>query len=144
VRGRQSAQTTHMKNATRDSRAVYLTTGQAARQLGISRRTLGRAVDRAEIACARQTPGGWALFLAADVDAFDQRLSAPVTVAPHIPSPLVRQEGDSQNRDRTPAPSPRVVCGSNAPHTRQGALPHEEDGAEATGRTRIEGEHTCP
>jgi len=53
-------------------RSAYLTTEQAAQQLGISRRTLGRAVDRGEIAWDRQTPGGWALLLATDVAAFAQ------------------------------------------------------------------------
>ena len=63
------------------TRSVFLTTGQAAQQLGISRRTLGRAVDRGEIPCARQTPGGWSLFLTTDVATLAQRLSAPLTAA---------------------------------------------------------------
>jgi excisionase family DNA binding protein len=44
----------------------YLTTGQAALQLGISRRSLLRAVARQEIPAARKTPGGWTLFLTTD------------------------------------------------------------------------------
>jgi len=63
------------------TRSVFLTAGQAAQQLGISRRTLGRAVDRGELPCARHTPGGRSLFLPTDVDTLAQRLSVPLTAA---------------------------------------------------------------
>jgi len=75
-------------------RSAYLTTGQAAQQLGISRRTLGRAVDRGEIAWDRQTPGGWALLLATDVAAFAQRLSAQRTVARQRSAPAAPRRAE--------------------------------------------------
>ena len=83
------------------ARSAYLTTGQAARQLGISVRTLGRAVDRGELPCARRTPGGWLLFLPAEVDAFARRLADPLTATSHrpaLPAGGVAQHGGVSDR----------------------------------------------
>ncbi len=75
-------------------RSAYLTTEQAAQQLGISRRTLGRAVDRGEIAWDRQTPGGWALLLTTDVAAFAQCLSTQRTVARQRSAPAASRRAE--------------------------------------------------
>jgi len=53
----------------------YLSTGQAARALGVSRFTVLRAVRRGEIAPAHRTPGGYLRFDPVSVAAYAQRLS---------------------------------------------------------------------
>jgi len=54
----------------------YLTMGEAARRLGVSRHTLARATRRGEIVLAARTPGGHYRFRAADVTAYAARLAA--------------------------------------------------------------------
>jgi len=54
----------------------YLTMGEAARRLGVSRHTLARAARRGELAPAARTPGGHYRFRAADVTAYATRLAA--------------------------------------------------------------------
>ncbi|MDB5076419.1 MAG: hypothetical protein JWO42_2598, partial [Chloroflexi bacterium] len=67
--------------------AGFLTSGLAAQQLGISKRTLMRAALRGEIQPASRSPGGWARFSATDVADYAQRLSGKRA---HSPSPVVQ------------------------------------------------------
>ncbi len=55
-----------MQQATEDAR--FLTTGEAARQLTISRTTLRRAVPRGTIIPVMRAPGGFARFVHADIE----------------------------------------------------------------------------
>ncbi len=55
--------------------ARYLTSGQAAARLDISAKTLLRAARRGGIVPAHYTPGGYARFRPADVEAFARRLT---------------------------------------------------------------------
>src|SRR5579859_1383776 len=55
-------------------RMHYLTSGQVARLLGVSKGTILRAVQRGELRAASRMPGGSLRFLVADVDAYSQRL----------------------------------------------------------------------
>lgn len=55
---------------------TYLTTGQAARRLGVAKNTLLRAVRLGEIRVARQMPGGALRFLPTDVDAYATDLAS--------------------------------------------------------------------
>lgn len=48
---------------------AYLTSGQAARRLGVSKRTVLRAASRGDLPVAQQLPGGALRFRAADLDA---------------------------------------------------------------------------
>jgi len=63
--------------------AAYLTVGQVARQLNISRWTLWRAAQRGDLIATGQTPGGWLQFAPADVDRYAQRLARPSATARH-------------------------------------------------------------
>src|SRR5579885_2348741 len=54
----------------------YLTTGDAARLVGVSRFTLLRAVRRGEITPAQRTPGGYLRFDPIDVAAYAGRLTS--------------------------------------------------------------------
>src|SRR5581483_12497925 len=56
--------------------ASYLTTGHAARRLGIAKATLLRAMRRGAITPAAQTPGGCFRFRQDDVDAYARQLAA--------------------------------------------------------------------
>jgi excisionase family DNA binding protein len=56
-------------------RTGYLTSGEAARLIGISKITLLRAVKRGEIAPAMRTPGGCLRFSSAAVEEFTRKLS---------------------------------------------------------------------
>jgi len=94
---------------------VYLTMGEAAQQLGVSRRTLGRALDRGEIPCARQTPGGWALLLTTDVDAFAQRLSGPTPAGQQVSLSITPREGQGQRRGRARIPQRPAGLGAGVP-----------------------------
>ncbi|MDB5058172.1 MAG: domain S-box, partial [Chloroflexi bacterium] len=67
--------------------AGFLTSGLAAQQLGISKRTLMRAALRGEIQPASRSPGGWARFSATDVADYAQRLSGKRA---HSPSSVVQ------------------------------------------------------
>ncbi len=58
---------------TRDE--VYVSSGTAARRLGISRMTLWRALQRGEITPVFHTPGGYARFRAADIATYAQHLA---------------------------------------------------------------------
>ncbi len=60
---------------------TYLTTGQAAQQLRISRWTLRRAADRGDLMAIQRTPGGWLQFAPAEVERYARRLvrSSPTT-----------------------------------------------------------------
>ncbi len=63
--------------------AAYLTVGQVARQLNISRWTLWRAAQRGDLVATGQTPGGWLQFAPADVDRYAQRLARPSATTRH-------------------------------------------------------------
>ena len=63
--------------------AAYLTVGQVARQLNISRWTLRRAAQRGDLVATGQTPGGWLQFAPADVDRYAQRLARPSPTTRH-------------------------------------------------------------
>jgi len=91
---------------------VYLTTGEAAQQLGVSRRTLGRALERGELPCARQTPGGWALLLAADVEAFAQRLSSPPPAGQQVSLSITPRKGQGQRRGHARIPRQPAAQGA--------------------------------
>jgi len=93
---------TPQKSEGMTNRSAYLTSGEAAQQLGVSRRTLERAVGRGEITRARQTPGGWALFLATDVDAFAQRLTTPAPADYQGTLSITPREGQNRGRARGP------------------------------------------
>ena len=67
--------------------ATYLTVGQVARQLNISRWTLRRAAQRGDLVATGQTPGGWLQFAPADVDRFAQRLARPSPTTRHAAAP---------------------------------------------------------
>ena len=58
----------------------YLTTGEAARRLGVSKPTVRRALCRGALPLAYRTPGGYPRFRAADVAAYARHLSAPPRV----------------------------------------------------------------
>ena len=55
---------------------TYLSSAQAARRLGVSTRTLLRAVHRGDVTPARQTPGGALRFLPSDLGAYTRSLSS--------------------------------------------------------------------
>ncbi|HKC76157.1 MAG TPA: PAS domain S-box protein, partial [Chloroflexota bacterium] len=57
--------------------STYLTSGRAARRLGIAKGTLLRAMRRGEITPASRTPGGTFRFRVADVEDYARRLAAP-------------------------------------------------------------------
>ena len=57
--------------------STYLTSGRAARRLGIAKGTLLRAMRRGEITPASRTPGGTFRFHIADVEAYARRLATP-------------------------------------------------------------------
>jgi len=67
--------------------ATYLTVGQVARQLNISRWTLRRAAQRGDLVATGQTPGGWLQFAPADVDRYAQRLARPSPTTRHAAAP---------------------------------------------------------
>ncbi len=54
---------------------AYLSSGEAARHLGIAKVTLLRAVARGEITPRFRTPRGYTRFHAADVEAYARHLS---------------------------------------------------------------------
>lgn len=55
--------------------ASYLTTGQVAARLGISKPTLLRAVHRGAIRPSYRTPGGYLRFRASTVETYARALS---------------------------------------------------------------------
>jgi len=63
------------ENAPAPATVRPLTSGQAAARLGVCARTLLRAVGRGEITPAYRTPGGFARFQPAAVEAYARRLS---------------------------------------------------------------------
>lgn len=65
---------------------AFLTSGEAAHQLHIGKKTLLRAVRRGDLVPAHRTPRGYARFRAADVDAYAARLSAVRAASPSSPS----------------------------------------------------------
>lgn len=54
---------------------MYITSGAAARRIGISKQAFLRAVKRGEIEPILRTPGGYFRFLVPDVEAYARRLS---------------------------------------------------------------------
>ena len=73
----------------------YLTTGEAAKFIGVSRHTLLRAVHRGEIRPAMKTPGGRLRFRIDDIEALVDSLT---------PTPDLEQIAESVLLDRTPSP----------------------------------------
>jgi diguanylate cyclase (GGDEF)-like protein/PAS domain S-box-containing protein/excisionase family DNA binding protein len=69
--------------------STYLTSGRAARRLGIAKGTLLRAMRRGEITPASRTPGGTFRFHVADVEDYARRLATPARepCAPEQPPP---------------------------------------------------------
>jgi len=62
----------------------YLTTGGAARRLGVSKPTVLRALRRGALPLAYRTPGGYPRFRAVDVEAYARQLSGPrEAIVPH-------------------------------------------------------------
>jgi PAS domain S-box-containing protein len=72
--------------------SIILTSGQAAGWLGISKRTLMRAVSRGDVRPVSRSPGGWLRFHADDVDAYARLLASrrdsepPATISPSDPA----------------------------------------------------------
>jgi len=66
--------------------ATYLTVGQVAQQLNISRWTLRRAAQRGDLVATGRTPGGWLQFAPADVDRYAHTLAGE-------PAPLTNSAG---------------------------------------------------
>jgi excisionase family DNA binding protein len=60
---------------------AYLTSSQAAARLGISAKTLLRAVRRGEVTPAYHTPRGFVRFAPSAVAAYAQRLTDPSPLA---------------------------------------------------------------
>ncbi len=56
---------------------TYLTVGQVARQLGISRWTLRRAVQRGDLRATQRTPSGWLRFAPAAVERYARQRGRP-------------------------------------------------------------------
>jgi excisionase family DNA binding protein len=82
---------------------LYLTTGTAARRLGLGRNTLLRAVRRGDVQPAFHTPGGDLRFREADIAAYATRLVAT--------TPLAKSEiaGAGAVVDPTSVPPDRAV-----------------------------------
>jgi len=64
---------------------TYLTVGQVARQLGISRWTLRRVVQRGDLRATQRTPGGWLRFAPAAVERYARQCGRPSPPG-HTPS----------------------------------------------------------
>ena len=73
----------------------YVTTGEAAKFIGVSRRTLLRAVERGELRPALKTPGGRLRFRVSDVEVLAEALA---------PTPDVEEIADSLVVEHTPSP----------------------------------------
>ena len=67
---------------------TYLSSGQAAERLGISSRTLLRAVKRGDVRPAVKSPGGWLRFRATDIDAYAARRAVEDTHTPRLAASL--------------------------------------------------------
>jgi len=77
----------------RSGGADYLTTGEAARRLGVSTPTVRRAQRRGALPLAYRTPGGHPRFRATDVEAYARQLSVPLEA--------IAARGDASEGSRT-------------------------------------------
>jgi excisionase family DNA binding protein len=88
--------------------AGYLTMGEAAGRLGISKPTLRRALYRGALPLAYRTPGGYVRFRPADVEAYACHLAGPHETADSgatAPPGQVRPRSHARDAE-TPLPAP--------------------------------------
>jgi len=99
---------------------AYLTVGQVAHHLSISRWTLRRAAQRGDLVAARRTPGGWLQFAPAEVERYARRLATSSSTARQATAPeeVIARRGVAAAIDR-----PRVAPGPVA--QREEADPEE-------------------
>jgi len=97
--------------------ATYLTAGQAAQWLHISRWTLRRAVERGDLSATRRTPGGWLQFAPVAVESYARRLSSP---------PIVARPSAVSHENATPRRADVVAAGLVPP------VPNDSPSAGAT------------
>lgn len=88
---------------------AYLTVGQVAHHLSISRWTLRRAAQRGDLVASRRTPGGWLQFAPAEVERYARRLATSSSTgrraAPAEEAPPLRDVAAAIDRPRV-APGP--------------------------------------
>ena len=65
---------------------MYMTSGEVAKRIGVSKQTLLRAVKRGEILPVRRTPGGYLRFHPADVERYLAYLCGEVAERPSAAS----------------------------------------------------------
>ncbi len=98
--------------------STYLTVGQVAHQLSISRWTLRRAAQRGDLVTTRRTPGGWLQFAPAEVDRYARRLAHPSPTARQAAAPeeAIARRAVATAVDRPPvAPDPVARLGEADP-----------------------------
>jgi len=88
--------------------STYLTVGQVAHQLSISRWTLRRAAQRGDLVALQRTPGGWLQFAPAEVDRYARRLAHPSPTARQAAAP---EEAIARRAVAAAADRPRVAAG---------------------------------
>jgi len=117
--------------------ATYLTVGQVAQQLHISRWTLRRAAQRGDLRATGRTPGGWLQFAPAEVERYARRLAPPFPTVwqATVPTP---EEVTSRRGDTAAVARPRV---SPDPVTNPGEAAVREHSGDADLLPRAQAEH---
>ncbi len=114
--------------------ATYLTVGQVAQQLNISRWTLRRAAQRGDLRATGRTPGGWLQFAPAEVERYARRLAPPLPTVwqATVPAPaeVTPRRGDAAAVAR-PRVSPDPVANLGEADAREHSgdadlLPHAQ------------------
>jgi len=100
--------------------ATYLTVGQVARQLNISRWTLRRAAQRGDLVATGRTPGGWLQFAPAEVERYARRLAYPSPTARRC---AAHEEGTPHGGAAAAVDRPRISPG---PIARSGEAARED------------------
>ena len=94
--------------------AGYLTSGQVAQSLGVSKKTVLRAVETGALRVAYRMPGGALRFLQAEVERYIQRLELQERLRMQTVAPPAQQSGQPNSLSDTLA-SPPADASSTMP-----------------------------